>query len=110
MDYEGLMDLLAVPNLEELQKVYKGWVEESLLNQDHVRQPKWTESIAVGSQVFVSDTKEKLGTRADGRKVVGGNGSYELREGNVSYRPDLGAENGVLSLQNVYYWDISNRI
>ena len=30
MDYEGLMDLLAVPNLEELQKVYKrsikgGW-------------------------------------------------------------------------------------
>ena len=73
-------------------------MEESLANQDRVREPRWTESIAVGSQVFVSDTKEKLGTRADGRKVVGGKGSYELRETNVSYRPDLGVENGVLSL------------
>ena len=42
--------------------------------------------------------KKNWGQEADGRKVVGGKGSYELRETNVSYKPALGVENGVLSL------------
>jgi len=36
------------------------------------------ESIAVGSEAFVRNTKEKLGIRAIGWKVIGGNGIYKL--------------------------------
>ena len=42
------------------------------------RKPRWTESIAVGSEGFVRETKEKLGIKAMGREVIGADGSYEL--------------------------------
>ncbi len=34
---------------------------------------------------FVRQTKEKLGMRAMGREVIGANGSYELRDTEISY-------------------------
>jgi hypothetical protein len=44
------------------------------------RDQKWTESVAVGSPQFVKATKEKLGFKAKGREVIGGDGSYQLKE------------------------------
>lgn len=64
----------------ELKKTYRGWVEEALGKQGDQRQPRWTESIAVGSENFVRYTKEKLGIKAVGREVIGANGSYVLQE------------------------------
>ncbi len=51
----------------------------------HLRESKWTESIAVGSKFFVEDTKERLGIRGKGRNVIGNNGVYELREPRSPY-------------------------
>jgi hypothetical protein len=90
----------------ELKEAYRGWVEESLEKQACERQPRWTESIAVGSEAFVKEIKEKLGIRAPGRKVIGENGNCELREVEVLYKPNLGLENNGLSFENTYYWDI----
>lgn len=66
---------------------------------------KWTESIAVGFKEFVETTKERLGIRVRGRKVFRNNGTYELREPTAFYKGDLGPENGVLKLENTYFWD-----
>jgi hypothetical protein len=49
LDYEILMALLNIRNMEELKKSYRGWVEEELVKEDRERQPRWTESVAVGS-------------------------------------------------------------
>ena len=50
-------------------------------------------------------TKEKLGSKAKGREVIGVDGSYELRESPGPYKGILGHENAVLRPQNEYFWD-----
>lgn len=71
------------------------------------RQPRWTESIAVGSEGFVEQTKSALGIKAVGREVIGGDGVYELREPVIPYSLDSTDENGDLRQKNTYFWDIS---
>ncbi len=80
IDYESLIDLLNMGSMDELRKSYRGYIEESLEKWGRERQPRWTESIAVGSEDFVRDMKEKLWPRAIWREIVGANGIYELRE------------------------------
>ena len=48
---------------------------------------------------------ERLGIKAKGRKIVGSKKSYELREPAVSYGGNFTPENGLLRLQNTYFWD-----
>ena len=102
------MDLLEIGSMEELKRSYREWVEESLARQDRKREPMWTESIAVGSEEFVEKTKAQLGIRAIGRKVSGGDGVYELREGEISYKAIFGGENSGLRPKNTYFWDRSD--
>lgn len=49
--------------------------------------------------------KEKLGVKGKGREVLGGDGSYELRESRAPYRAILGHENDSLRPQNAYFGD-----
>jgi hypothetical protein len=81
-------------------------VEEDLEKQGRVRQPQWTESIAIGTEAFVRNTKEKLGIRATGREVIRGTESYELREPETPYKPDFSYENEGLKQENRYFWDL----
>jgi hypothetical protein len=108
IDYEGLMDLFGVGSKEEFQGVYRGWVTEALEKEGwRKRQSQWTESIAVGSEGFVRETKERLGARAMWREVVGANGTYELRESSTPYGDDFGPKNIDLRSENAFFWDIS---
>lgn len=108
IDYEILMELLNIRNMEELKKSYRGWVEEELVKEDWGRQPRWTESVAVGSERFVENTKEKLGTRAMGRQIIRRNGSYDLREFKTPYDAGFRPKNIDLGSENTYYWDVSD--
>jgi REP element-mobilizing transposase RayT len=109
VDYEGLRGLLDFGPMVDLAEPYRGWVEESLRGSDRRRDGKWSESIAVGSESFVSMTKEKLGMKAKGREVVGGgDGSYELREAPAPYQGSLGPKNTGLRGENTYFWDDSH--
>jgi hypothetical protein len=104
IDYAALKDLLDFRSMNDLAKAYRGWVEESVQEASRFRDGKWTESVAVGSEEFVTATKEELGFKAKGREVVGGNGSFELKESLTAYRGILEHENAVLSPQNQYLW------
>jgi len=108
IDYEGLMDLFGVGSLEEFQGLHEGWVKEALKSEGwRERQPQWTESIAVGSEGFIRETKERLGAKAMWREVVGASGTYELRESLTSYGHDFGPKNIDLRSANAFFWDIS---
>ena len=52
-------------------------------------------------------TKERLWIKAKGRRVLGENGSYEVREPAAAYGRDFGPENGRLRLQNTYFWNVN---
>ena len=101
------MELFDTKSMEELRKTYRGFVEEALQKQGRERDARWSESIAVGNEAFVRETKERLGIRAVGREVMGDNGSYELRESEVPYQANFDPENGDLSQENAFYWDES---
>ena len=61
----------------------------------------------MGSESFVIATKEALGAKGEGRAVIGGDGSFELRESPGAYRVILGHENGTLRPKNEYFWKIT---
>jgi REP element-mobilizing transposase RayT len=105
VDYEGLRKLLNFKEMPDLVDAYRGWIEEAIGAEGQLRDGKWSESIAVGSESFVMMTKEKLGIKAKGREVVGEDGSYALRESPAPYNSILGHENDVLRPENAYFWD-----
>ena len=70
------MELLGLDDREQLKEAYRGWVEEVFARDGHVRDTKWSETIAVGSAPFVEKMKEKLGIRAIGSEVVKTNDGY----------------------------------
>jgi len=107
IDHEALMEALDIGTMEELKKSYVGWAAEELTVRAEGHQPKWTKSIAVGSETFVEKIKADLGSKAIGREVTMGEGSYEIREQGVSYNANFDRENSGLSTENTYYWNIS---
>jgi hypothetical protein len=58
IDYQRLMGLLQMRDLTELQESRNHWIEEALKTESHVREKRWTETIAVGGKGFVKAMKE----------------------------------------------------
>ncbi|HYA43831.1 MAG TPA: transposase [Syntrophobacteraceae bacterium] len=79
IDHQLLMDLLWIPSIEALQRAHRAWTEHALATAEHVRESKWTESIAVGSRQFVDTIKSKLGVRAKGSRLSGTDDEARLR-------------------------------
>ena len=71
----------------------------------YTRESCWTESIAVGNRQFVEDTKDKLGIKVQGRKVVERNDKFVLKEPCAPYNVHLDTEKDLLRSENMYYWD-----
>ena len=103
---ERLMDVLGIKDTDMLNISHRKWVEEVLKEGSSIRKTEWTESIAVGSKTFIEVTQEKLGIKAKGRKVVGNDDTYELRESQSSYNDVFGPEKGTLRPKNAYYWNV----
>ena len=104
---QELRGLLGFQSMHDFAETYRGWIDESVKKTKHFRDGKWTESVAVGSRAFVAETKERLGVRAKGRKLVGKSECCELREPPAPYNGILGPENEALRLQSEYYWENS---
>lgn len=67
-------------DVEEFKKEYQKRIGAKLSENKFEREPVWTENVAVGSQNFVSEVKERLGIRSNKRYVVKVGGIYILKE------------------------------
>lgn len=105
VDYNELKKLLDFKNMADLGAAYRIWVEDAIKQNGLLRDCKWTESMAVGSETFVLMTKEKLGIRAKGRAVIGESESRVLREPPTSYTINSAHNNDALRPENSFYWD-----
>lgn len=103
--YERLHKLSGFDSYDQFTDAHRKWVASFLEDGDCVREGKWTQSIAVGTQGFVEKTKQKLGIRAMGRKVAGTGEAYQLRDPQVSYPSNFGPENKDIGAENTYFWD-----
>ncbi len=108
--YERLRELTSFATYEELRAAHSHWAEEYLGDGRGVRDSKWTQSIAVGSEGFVDRTKDQLGIRAKARKVIETAEAFQLREPQVAYRVNSGAKNDDIGAENSYFWDINLNI
>ncbi|MBW1812654.1 MAG: transposase [Deltaproteobacteria bacterium] len=99
IDFSTLMNLLDIENVDHLKETHHKWVDSAIPAENHNRESKWTQSIAVGSKSFVENIKEGLGFRAKGRKVIGSDDMFELRENPAVY----GNTSDVSD--NAFFWD-----
>ena len=107
INYERLIELFGAKDLIRLQEGRRGSIEEVLRCKELARDSRWTESIAVGGEEFVSRVKEELGVKAKGRKQYGEEDQYELREEAEGYLVNFGVKNGHLRPKNAHYLDLS---
>ena len=98
------MDMLGIIDQEQMCRSHTKWVEEILKKGSNKREPKWTESIAIGSKGFVEETQTKLGIKAKGRNVVANNEAYELRESKVPYGSVFDPKKVRLRQNNSHFW------
>ena len=89
---------------EELRTNHREWVEAAIKEGEQSRRPEWTESVAVGSEAFVSGVLDKLKRQAPGRQLRTAGDQYELREPEVAYSVHFGGEVDALRLENAYLW------
>ena len=104
IDCEELVGLFGFKSMASLSSKYKGWIDEAIKINDISRKGKWTESIAVGSEGFIKQTRDHLGYKAIGRKVHEKDGTFELRESIAPYNGIFGPENVGLKSNNGITW------
>lgn len=80
---DRLMQLLNASAVEDLVELRDAWLELMELERD----PKWTESLAVGSEAFVDDFLDRLPPGQRGPEVVADrvSGSFVVRESSAGY-------------------------
>ncbi len=99
IDFNRLMDLLGFEKYAHLKDAHYQWVDSALQTGNRERESKWTQSIAVGSKSFIEQMQESLGFRAKGRKVIGADETFELREMLPPYGKADHADSG-----NTFLW------
>lgn len=102
--YERLRELAGFDTYDSFREAHRKWVEASLDNGNNVHQSRWTQGIAVGSEEFVAETKEKLGIRAQGRRVVQSGEDFQLREPEGSYIVVSEGKNDDIDPRNTCFW------
>ncbi len=92
VDAERLLHLTGFASLPELAGFYRASISERLVARDSVREPCWTEAVAVGSEEFVTAA---VNTTAYRRHMEcyevhspAGEKAWAVRETNDSYSPD----------------------
>jgi REP element-mobilizing transposase RayT len=107
IDRKILKYFLGCTDEEGMVDDYRQFISDAMYTKPLVRQPMWTESIAVGDEEFVSETKRKLSSVAARRKIISSGTAYELREPSLPYATHFDAKNNVLRLENTFLWDIN---
>ena len=106
IDRKALMELLDISDSDQLSLSHQSWVEEALRIKERIREGRWSESVAVGTSLFVEQVKIDLGARGLGRKIISNANGHELRESQVSYDGHLGGEKRQLRYKNSLLWQI----
>ena len=78
-------------------------VDEALAAGKTVREDRWSDSVAVGSEAYVEKVKRELDSRARNRDISEAGGTLALREPRLPYRPHFGGKNDRLRRENTLY-------
>jgi putative transposase len=97
VDRQALAEVLGI-ELRHLAEAHREWVEEALRTGGQQRDPRWSESVAVGGREFVEGVRRELGDRGRYRQIEEEGGVHVLREAAAAYGGHSAVENVPLSL------------
>jgi putative transposase len=110
IDIAALSALCGFSDIAQFQEAHQQWVESALEDSASVRDPCWSEAIAVGGRSFVEAIQHELGVKARYRDVREADGTYTLREPMIPYLHGFDKENEPLSGNNRLFWQGSLEI
>jgi putative transposase len=93
IDYDALLKLTGIKSVEELQKNQREWINEVLKKKEFYRDPKWTESLAVGSEAFLERINEKLKIKAKTGRIKKYDDDLILSEVEIPYNTIFDSKN-----------------
>jgi REP-associated tyrosine transposase len=92
-DWRTLLSVLGLADLGQLRAAREVWAAQALQAGALDRDPKWTESVAVGCREYVEEVVEKLGGKAIGRDVLDEGKLFVLKEEGTAYLCVFGGKN-----------------
>ncbi len=105
IDLGRVTQLLGVGDARALAEAREAAVESGLA-AGAVRDPVWTEAIAVGDRPYLERVARGLGMAARYREVEEGTHGFALREAPAAYMARSEAEMPVLRAENTHFWRI----
>ncbi len=103
-----LLELFAIHDENHFQQTHREWVNIELKNDRSIRNPVWSETIAVGKEYFVKDIQQKLSGKVPGRSVISKRDDFcTLEESQVSYNTLFADQKSTLRHKNSYFWKIN---
>lgn len=76
-----VMDLIGIHDLTKLRKFYSACIESSLATDKMIRDRRWTESMAVGTEAFIHSVYNQLGNKTKYRKIQKIQKSWIIKDG-----------------------------
>lgn len=107
IDIPALLELAGCNDIQLLQHRHDQWLSKELAKDTPTRDTAWTNSLAVGSEVFVTEVQKLLGIRANNRKISAICGKHILRETPARYNATIGFNNGSLNSDNQLLWNVN---
>jgi putative transposase len=91
VDRVALADVLGV-RLLDLAETHREWIELAMRRRQQLREPHWSEAVAVGGLQFVERVQNALAGRGRYRQIEGATDVYVLREPAGAYGRGFKAE------------------
>ncbi len=110
INYDKLAVLSGCGSYASFQLLHRKLINTALETEKIKKEAFWSQSIAVGEELFVNQIKKGLRSKASGRKKYPLDDGYYLREETVSYINDYDTKNSEIGLENDYEWNISSDI
>jgi putative transposase len=99
VDRGALAEVLGLDDLGQLAPAHADWMAAALQKGERMREPVWSESLAVGSRGFVERVGAELGVRARHRQIERCGDVSVLRDPGAPYGRHSGAESTPLSVE-----------
>ena len=97
---------LVFTSVSAFQSQHRRWIDEALIER-LMREAKWPQSIAVGSEAFVNQVADAVNPELSKRKTTIVGESFVVREPPTAYSAHTDTKMGLLSPQNALPWKIS---
>ena len=83
--HDKLRALAGFEDYASFVSAHRKWVHAALKEVDAKRESRWTQSVAVGGELFIERIKNTMGAMAKSRCVRPAKGAFELRESLSDY-------------------------